>query len=223
MRNISSRKNADTYKVTYPIIFWMFMMGSVSGFILEGIWCILKKGAWEDHSATVWGPFCIIYGITAVVLYLASIALKDTSVIVQFFVCAVAGSAIEYFSSLFQELCFGSVSWDYSRQTFNIGGRISLKMTIIWGLLGAIFVQVIFPVFVRILNVMNGKVWTALCVALSAFMVVNLMVTSAAVIRWGERLESVPASNDFEEFLDEKYDDEAMSEIFPNMKFVTKG
>lgn len=61
---------------TYCSLFWLFLFGSVAGFILEGFWCILQKGAWESHSSTVLGLFCIIYGFGAAVVYLISMVLK---------------------------------------------------------------------------------------------------------------------------------------------------
>ena len=36
---------------------WLFVGGSVIGFVLEGLWHILRVGTWESHTATVWGPF----------------------------------------------------------------------------------------------------------------------------------------------------------------------
>ena len=85
------------YNVSYNSMFCIFMIGSILGFILEGIWHIIRKGSWESHSATVWGPFCIIYGIAAAVLYVGAIFLKDKNILLQFAVCAFAGSFIEYF------------------------------------------------------------------------------------------------------------------------------
>ncbi|MBO5022903.1 MAG: putative ABC transporter permease [Clostridia bacterium] len=212
------------YNVSYNSMFCIFMIGSILGFILEGIWHIIRKGSWESHSATVWGPFCIIYGIAAAVLYVGAIFLKDKNILLQFAVCAFAGSFIEYFSSLFQEFCFGSVSWNYSKQFFNIGGRISLRMTILWGILGVAFVRILFPLIVSLLDLINKDKWNVYCICLSVFMGINLFLTSIAVLRWGERIGNPvdTPSNAVEAFLDERFDDERMSETFPNMVFKDK-
>ena len=105
---VKSKKERVFCKVTYSSLFWLFLYGSVVGFILEGLWCILRKGAWESHSATVWGPFCIIYGFGAVAVYLISTALKRKNLPLQFALFSVAGALVEYFGSLFQEIVFGS-------------------------------------------------------------------------------------------------------------------
>ena len=41
--------------LSYTSIFWLFMLGSILGYLLEGFWCILTKGHWEHHAATLWG------------------------------------------------------------------------------------------------------------------------------------------------------------------------
>ena len=42
-------------KANYPEMFFLFFAGSVLGFLLEGIWRVIRTGAWENHAATVWG------------------------------------------------------------------------------------------------------------------------------------------------------------------------
>lgn len=182
--------------------------------------CVLCKGHWEHHSATVWGPFCLIYGIGAVAVYLLSVVLKSKNLLVQFGVFTVYGAAVEYFGSLFQELCFGSVSWDYSEHMLNLGGRVSLKMAFMWGVLGIVFMRFAFPWISRLLEKMKGTGWRIACVAMTVFMAVNLLVTSAAITRWKTRAAGEPANNPVAQWLDNTYGDETMTRLFPNMQFT---
>jgi hypothetical protein len=69
---------------------------------------------------------------------------------------------------------------------------------------------------------MQGRGWNAFCIGSTLFMIVNLIVTSVAVLRWGERIDAEPASNMVEEIFDDVYDDDRMEEIFPNMNFGNK-
>ena len=91
-------------KVNYTSMFWLFMFGSVAGFLIEGIWCVIRSVRWENHSATLWGPFCIIYGFGAVLVYLLALFVKKCSLLLQFIVYTLAGGSVEYFGSLFQEV-----------------------------------------------------------------------------------------------------------------------
>ena len=100
--------------LSYTSIFWLFMLGSILGYLLEGFWCILTKGHWEHHAATLWGPFCIIYGIATIVLYITAYYIQKQRVWVQLGLLMGVGVLIEYTASLLQEVFFGSTSWDYS-------------------------------------------------------------------------------------------------------------
>ena len=54
---------------------------------------------------------------------------------------------------------------------------------------------------------------------LAAFMAVNVVVSGFAVLRWSERLKGVEATGVFEELIDERFPNERMERIYPNMKF----
>ena len=205
--------------IKYQTLFILFMLGSVLGFLVEGVCHILKAGVWESHSAVVWGPFCIIYGIGAVAVYLLSCRLSQRSIVYQFAAFTFSGAVIEYVSSLFQEICFGSVSWDYSDHFMNIGGRVSLQMALFWGVLGVLFIYFIFPAINSTLSRIQGKALNAACVSLSVFMAVNLMVTVAALVRWQQRQNDIPAKSVVGEVLDNHFSDADMVRLYPNMRF----
>ena len=46
-------------KISYSSLFWLFMIGSLAGVIIEGIFCLIHKGAWESHVVSLFGPFNI--------------------------------------------------------------------------------------------------------------------------------------------------------------------
>lgn len=212
-------KRLDGKRMNYANLFWVFMAGSVLGFVVEGVWCVLRKGVWESHVATVWGPLCLVYGVGAVAIYIMAMYSCGWRPTRQFMLCALAGSAVEYFTSLFQEIFFGSRSWDYSGHYIHINGRVSLRMTLMWGALGVAFIRWVMPVLRAALERMQGQGWRMVCVALSCWMVVNLLVTGAALGRWKERQQGEAPSNRVEESLDERFGNERMEKLFCNMSF----
>ena len=141
--------------LSFPTLLWLFITGSLMGFVMEGVWHFLRKGTWGFRVATLWGPFCIIYGVGAVAMYLIALTVEHKRPFVQFLAFALVGSAVEYLSSLFQEAAFGTVSWNYSHHRINIGGRISLQMTIIWGVIGMALMYGILPLLLRAFNRMH--------------------------------------------------------------------
>lgn len=211
------------------MLFWMFLLGSVLGFLLEGAWSLIYWGKWAHHAGVVWGPFCQIYGLGVVAIYIAVSALPERDmpawkiVLSQFIVCAIAGSLVEYFVSLFQELSFGSVSWDYSDQKLNIGGRISIGMTFVWGIVGLVCVYGVCPLMRSLINKISGSGGYIATWAMIVFMCLNLAVSAAAVSRWHDRVENIPPKTSIGAALDETFDNERMETLFPNMQFCSPG
>ena len=49
--------------------------------------------------------------------------------------------------SYFQELLFGTISWDYSNLWFNINGRTSLLHCTYWGIGGVLFMKYVMLIY----------------------------------------------------------------------------
>lgn len=212
------------------MLFWMFLLGSVAGFFIEGLWSVVRWGRWTHHAGVVWGPFCTIYGLGAVAMYIAASLLVPARpmsrwqlALARFIVCAVAGTLVEYFVSLFQELGFGSVSWDYSHQKYNLGGRVSLGMTFVWGGVGLVFIEFACPAMQLLIAKIQGHGGCIATWALIVFMCVNMAVSAAAVNRWRDRGLQIPPRTSFGAAIDRCFDDERMEYLFPNMQFTTTG
>ena len=115
----------------------LFFLGSFLGDIIETIFCRLTAGVWMSRSSVVWGPFSIVWGLGAVLLTALLYKYRHKSDGYIFLVGTVAGGAYEYFCSVFTELVFGTVFWDYSHLPFNLGGRINLLYCFFWGPAGS--------------------------------------------------------------------------------------
>ena len=203
----------------YAELFWVFFFGSVLGFVVEGLWHIVLTGEWVDHSATVVGPFCTVYGVGAVAAFAIAKILPRHRVGLQFLAFALTGGAVEYFTSLFQERTFGSVSWDYSSHTLNLGGRVSGQMAILWGFLGMVFIGLIYPTLKKLLQHVHSQRWHIFCIACSVFMAFDLIISASAIFRWKERAESLPPSGKWEAYLDDTYPDSVMEYVYSDMCF----
>ena len=114
-------------------VFWIFILGSLAGYILEMIVAFVQNGYFESRQGVIYGPFTPVYGIGAVLYYLFFKKLKTRNRVKVFFITMVLGGMVEYLCSLLQEKLFGTVSWDYSNLWFNINGRTSLLHCIYWG------------------------------------------------------------------------------------------
>ena len=95
-------------------------------------------------------------------------------------------------------------------------------MSVMWGILGVVFVKIIFPPLLKLLESMQHDGWKTACIILSIFMAVNLLVTVALLSRWQDRLNGVPAENKIQLFIDDIYGNEAMEKRFPNWHFKSE-
>ena len=206
-------------KVSYPELFFLFFTGSILGFFLEGIWRVIRTGAWENHSATVYGPFCIIYGFGAAALYWITGDVNGMPLWQQFLRFAIAGAAVEYTGSFLQEHLLGSVSWDYTGRFLSLNGRVCFSMTLMWGMLGILYSRLFAPAADHFFDIAAHWPYKGICAVLSIAMAADLMLSAAALYRWRERQDDIPPQNIIEERLDEHYDDERMEEIYNNMVF----
>ena len=68
-----SKKNVN--RIYY--LFWIFIIGSVFGWVVEVIFSFLKRGYFINHSAVVIGPFNMAYGLGALTLSVLLYRYKD--------------------------------------------------------------------------------------------------------------------------------------------------
>lgn len=197
-------------------LFWLFLIGAVLGDLVETVFCRLTAGVWMSRSSLVWGPFSIVWGLaiaTATALLYKDREKPDRHL---FFIGTVLGGAYEYVCSVFTELVFGTVFWDYSEIPFNLGGRINLLYCFFWGIAAIIWIKGLYPFFsgwIEKIPVLWGYILTWVLVV---FMASNIVVSSMALIRYDRRSEGMQADNVIEKLLDEHFDDERMERIYPN-------
>lgn len=202
----------------YKLLLICFV-GSFAGVVIELLWCLITNGYLESRSGLVYGPFNLLYGIGAVALTACLYRFRNHGSWISFLGGFVVGSIVEYVCSWAQELVFGSRSWDYSHMPFNINGRICLVYSVFWGLLGVLWIKSIYPRMAKwILKIPNkaGKIITWVLVV---FFVFNAFMSSVSLYRWSQRINGYEPSNAFEEFIDERFDNERMERIYANMKF----
>lgn len=197
-------------------LFWLFLIGAFLGDVVETIFCRLTAGVWMSRSSLVWGPFSIVWGLA--IAAATALLYKDREKPDRhlFIIGTVLGGAYEYICSVFTELVFGKVFWDYSKIPFNLGGRINLLYCFFWGIAAVIWIKNLYPLFsgwIEKIPVLWGYILTWI---LAVFMAVNIAVSSMALIRYDLRAEGKPPKNSVESIIDERFDDARMEKIYPN-------
>lgn len=201
----------------------LFFLGAFLGDITETVFCLITTGKLMSRSSVVYGPFSIVWGLGCALLTLFLYRYRNKSDRYIFMAGTLLGGAYEYVCSVFTELVFGTVFWDYSDFAFNLGGRINLLYCFFWGIAAVVWLKLIYPFLSRLIEKLPIRAGRLLCNFLIVFMIFNMLLSSLALARYTERQnapEGLAAQNVLEEFLDSRFTDERMERIYPNAKLV---
>ena len=204
------------------IVFWLFIIGSILGYIFEMIVVLFQKGYFESRQGLIYGPFTPVYGIGAIIYYLILNSIKQDNKIKIFFITAILGGITEYICSLVQEKVFGTISWDYSYLIFDINGRTSLLHCSYWGIAGILYVIYIDPFLEKLKCKIDKKILKIVSIIFAVFMLFDISISCIAANRQTERRNNISPESKLDLFLDKYYPDEYMDKIFANKREVYK-
>ncbi len=159
-------------ELLYDIMFYLllFIIYSFIGWVIEVIYVYYDEDKLVNRGFLI-GPCCPIYGVSSILMIFLLDKYKPNLEVL--FVMAVLICTItEYLTSLIMEKLFNTRWWDYSKQKFNLNGRICLKTSIAFGLLGVLLIYVINPFISSLLLKFNPIV---LIVVSSIFLIVFLI------------------------------------------------
>lgn len=168
-KNEKTKKRLMINGISIWRILAYFIIYSVAGYIIETIYGMITKGVWESRQSFLYGPFCGIYGLGAVVMILCLHKFPKKYNIL-FIGGFIVGSIVEYLISLFGEVVLGVKWWDYSNMPLNLNGRICVYFSVFWGFLGIYLIASLNPKVDRLINWIKLKLKTQK--ALKAFVVI---------------------------------------------------
>ncbi len=199
-------------------IFWIFVIGSIFGFFAEMLYALVYTRTLVIRQGLIYGPFIQIYGIGAVAYYLLISNIQEPKK--AFFAGMLMGGALEYFCSFFQEMLFGTISWDYSKFFLNLNGRICLLYCVYWGIIAIMYLKIVYPALQKMEPLIHKKSIKIITVFFMLFMAFDITISCMAANRQQERRQYVPADGMIDEFLDRTYPDELLDRIYNNKKEI---
>lgn len=209
-----------------------FIIYSVAGYIIETLFGIATKGTWESRQSFLYGPFCCIYGLGAVVMIIfLQYFNKNNNTL--FWGGFLVGSITEYLISFFGEKIFHVIWWDYSNMPLNINGRICFFFSLFWGFLAIYFMSYVNPRIDRILEWFKKKIPVSYLKTIVAIIIVLLLldflVSSFAMGMFYLRMiheHNIPVENKdkMEEMYEKAYQNESLSKfvrtVFSDRKMI---
>ena len=207
-------------KFNFKQYVWIFVIGCYVGYAIETLWCLIRNGYIESRKSLVLGHLSVAYGMGAVLLTLILVRFQNSSAWKIFLISFLSGTVTEYICSLGQEICFGSVAWDYSDVPLNINGRVCLLYSLAWGLIGLWWVKLVLPLLNKLFTKVRMPFENVLVTAFLVFFCFDALLSAGAAVRMNERKAGLPPSKRIEELLDTHFDDEKMKKIYANSKSV---
>lgn len=158
-------------------IFWLFVLYSFLGFLLEVAFARITHAGKQDRKCLYIFPLCPVYGFGALAI-LALVPLARGSWPVIFLLGAAAATGVEYLYDLLCDKFLHVRFWDYSHLPANVGGRVCLLFTSFWGLLALVVVQLIQPGIELLVNLIPGWIFFPAALLLSADILFTVLLLS---------------------------------------------
>lgn len=199
---------------------------------METVYGIFTKGMLESRKSFLYGPFCIVYGIAAIVLIFLLKKYKNQNVKL-FFYGMILGCLVEYFSSYIGEIFLHVKWWDYSNDFLNIHGRTCLYYAVMWGTLSIILINYVNPFLDNCIELVINKVSHFLLrfsiTAITLFMTFDGIITCYALDNFLVRVGSEYNINingiekrNVDELSKNTFSNEQMMMTYPNILVVNE-
>ena len=200
----------------------LFFLGAFLGDITETIFVFATTGRLVSRSSVLYGPFSIVWGFGFVLLTAMLYQYRNRSDGFIFAFGTVMGGAYEYICSVFTEIVFGTVFWDYSDIPFNLGGRINLLFCFFWGIASVVWMKLLYPRISSWIEKIPRKIGNPAVWILIVLMTADIAVTALALNRYTVRQTGEGIHTAADGFLDEHYPDEWIEKCFPGLVIVEK-
>ena len=135
---------------------------SLIGFIIEST--VYKINNSNRHSGIFYGPITMVYGFGVLALILIKKYFLDKlncnkylKIIIIYITSFITLTFIEYLGGNILNILFDIDMWNYTKKTFNIGKYICLELSLIWGLLGTIYILYLKDFLDKFINLIPKK------------------------------------------------------------------
>lgn len=166
------------YNLMY--LFLIFFIYSVIGFIIEITSCFIFTKKFTMSRGYLLGPYIPVFGFGAL-LMVSFLGKYRDDVITLFVLSAVLCSVVEYFVSLLMEIVFKLRWWDYSKDKFNINGRICLRNGLLFGIGGVLIVRYFHPILMNSLNYFSETTIIIIGWILASIMIIDTIISTFTI------------------------------------------
>ena len=146
----------------------LYLVYSFLGWVGETVVATFRGKRFANRGMAA-GPFCFVYGTTAILMAVGFADLR-TKPVALFVACMLTATVVEWLTAKLLERLHNRKWWDYSDKKFNLNGYVCLQYSVLWGALGMVTVLWGNGLLLRLCALVPGwllhtLVWVALGIA----------------------------------------------------------
>lgn len=162
-------------KILLTNIIYIFIICAMLGWLVEVGYVYLINGKIVSRGMT-YGPYCSIYGVGAVILYLIfhNIPKIKKYIPYTFFISAIAMGSFELICGLGFKHILGIEMWSYDGQFLEIMDYTTVPIVIGWGILGTMFVFLVQPILLKIISFIPQNIAKSVAIIIAVIYFLDL-------------------------------------------------
>lgn len=162
------------------VLFLLFIIYSVTGWIIEVIATYPDTKCFVNRGFLI-GPYCPIYGNCAIAMIL--LLHNVTNPILLFILSIIICSAGEYVTSYVMEKLFHARWWDYTKNKFNLNGRICLVNSLAFGVLGFLLIKFVNPFVVGLITKLSPTMMNILFYTILILFLIDNVISFKVIFK----------------------------------------
>lgn len=162
------------------VLFLLFIIYSVTGWIIEVIATYPDTKCFVNRGFLI-GPYCPIYGNCAIAMIL--LLHNVTNPILLFILSIIICSVGEYVTSYLMEKIFHARWWDYTKNKFNINGRICLVNSLAFGVLGFLLIKFVNPFVVGLITKLSPTIMNILFYTILILFLIDNVISFKVIFK----------------------------------------
>lgn len=206
--------------------FFLFFLYSVLGWIIETSYVAVIDKKIVNRGFLI-GPYLPIYGLSSIIMILYLSQYKENTLTV-FLLAIFVCSFLEYITSYLMEKIFKARWWDYSNLKFNLNGRVCLRNSALFGILGLLLIYIVNPLLIKLIINMN-KTWLLIIIIVCLIIfIIDFIISFNVIMKIKHNFDELKldATVEIRKLIDtklkRKYLNNRIFNAFPRIKFERK-
>jgi uncharacterized membrane protein len=168
-------------------IITLFAIYSFAGWVIEVVYRSANQKKFVN-AGLLYGPFIPIYGVGAFMILLLENLFSSYGLIIKLALYGIALTIVEYAAGVLIEKIFHVQLWDYTKNRFNLHGKVCLLYTGMWTGLAVVFVAVIHPAVWAAVTAADGTLVRTASILFPAYLAADAVFSVASLTDFRKKI-----------------------------------